>query len=216
VLGDDLPALPVAPARLAPFTERTEGTPQAGADELDCGPEHPSERDLRREDHCQRQQREQDDRRAGAIEVVRRHARHEIARGPARMERSTRHVHAAERQAEEAAQAREEDGRPDDLRVEGVHGGAPEVVPAERQQGGWDQVRRVADQLERGLGDERADQAGKVGRLVDGAAREEPRGIGRIPGDKGHDPEQGGREERDADELAGATGKGAGQRVKSP
>ena len=50
------------------------------------------------------------------------------------------------------------------LRAGGVERSAPEVVPADDHQQRRDQVRGVADQLERQLGEEGADAAGEIRR----------------------------------------------------
>ena len=65
-----------------------------------------------------------------------------------------------------------------------------------------DQVGRVAEQLEGQLGEERADAAGEVGGARVRAGAEEPDRIARLVAGERDDPDQRGREQRDAHELA--------------
>ncbi len=62
----------------------------------------------------------------------------------------------------------------------------------------------VAEQLERQLGEERADAAGEVRRGGVRARAEEPDGVGRLVAGERDDPDERGGEQRDADELADA------------
>ena len=87
------------------------------------------------------------------------------------------------------------------------------AVPADDDQDRRDQVRRVAEELKRQLGEKRADPAGEVRRRGVRAGAEEPDRVGRLVAGERDDPDERGRKERDADELADAARNGRSTHV---
>ena len=79
------------------------------------------------------------------------------------------------------------------------------------------EVRRVAEQLERQLGEERADAAGEVRRraMPTPVLKNHTGSVGAVAGER-DEPDQRGGEQRHADELADATGNGRSCHVRSP
>ena len=123
-----------------------------------------AERELRREDHGEHEQRDHDDDRAGPIEVGAGGAANPLAHVAAGAEGAPADLRVAQHEAEERRQAADKQRRADRLGVARIHGAAPEVVPAQHAEDRRDEKRGVAEQLERHLGDKRADQADEVGR----------------------------------------------------
>ena len=75
----------------------------------------------------------------------------------------------------------------------------------------------VAEQLKRQFREERADPSGEIGRRGVQAGAEEPRRVGRLVAGERDDPDERGREQRDADEFADAARNGrSDSRVRSP
>src|SRR5205814_7286489 len=114
----------------------------------------------------------------------------------------------AEEEAEERADAREEQRGADRLRDRRVEAAAPEIGPSDDDEDGGHEIRRVAEQLERRLGEKRADAAREVGGRAVRAGAEEPHRIGRLVAGERDDPDQRRGEERDAEELADAARNG--------
>src|SRR5206468_9541161 len=130
----------------------------------DDGGEETAERKLRRHDDRQENQRQDDDERSRAIEVVGELAREEFADVSAGAKRFSRHGERREDEAQERADAAEEERGARGLGRRGVDSSAPEVVPADDDEDGGRQIRRVPEQLERQLGEERADTSGEIRR----------------------------------------------------
>ena len=149
-------------------------------------------------------QRDDDDQRAGAIEVVGEFVREEFADVAAGAERLAGHFQRAEDEAQKRAEAREEHRRARRFGGGRVDFAAPEVVPADDHHHDGDEVRRVAEQLKRQLGEKRADATGEVDRHRVRARAEEPHRIRRLVAGERHDPDQRRGEQRDADEFAHA------------
>jgi hypothetical protein len=179
------------------------------------GLEQPPERKLRREDDGEEQQRQDQDDRAGAVEVLGEARREELAEVSAGAEFGPGRHEAAKGEREERGDAAEEQRGPHDLRVRGVDRPAPEVMPPDHDEDDRDQVGGVADELVRPLGHEGADAAGEVGRRAVGAGVEEPHRVRRAVAGERDEPQERQREERHAHELAHAPRKGS-THVKSP
>ena len=130
-LASERLALPRAAPLVEPAPERAEHPRAARPADLRRRREHPSERKLRRKHDREEQQRQDDDDRAGAVQVLRHPRREPLAEIAAGAKRLARHVDAAEREAQQRADAGEEQARADELRVLRVERAAPEVVPAE-------------------------------------------------------------------------------------
>ena len=161
-----------------------------------------SERHLGQQEHGQEKQGEDEDDRAGAVQVLGEQLREpspEVAAGP---ERAFDGVEGGERQREEGRGAGQ--GQPQAHRadVRPLDGPAPEVVPAEHEEHEREQVGAEPDELKGQLGHERAHAPREVhGRLVPVGA-EEPDRIGRIVGGESDEREQRGGEEHYPEELA--------------
>ena len=80
----------------------------------------------------------------------------------------------------------------------------PEVVPADDDERGRQQVGAVAEHLEGELGEQRADAAAEVARLAGRGAEEQHRVVRRVAGEADH-PQQGEAEEGHAEHFAEAT-----------
>ena len=164
--------------------------------------EHPAERELRREHDREKQKRQDDDDRSRPVQVFR-HPRGEpfaeIAAGP---EGFAVDIDAAERQTQQRADTAEQEAGADELRVLRIKRTAPEVVPSEDDHRGGDEMRRVAEQLKRQLGEKCADAAGEICGLRGGAGAEEPYRVGRLVGGQRYQPDERGGEQRDAEEFA--------------
>ncbi len=206
VLGNHFAALLLAAALLAPLVERVEAAGGAAAHGLDDRGEESPERELRRHDDRQEDQRQQDDHRAGAIQVLGHFLREELAGIAAGGTGLAGDVERAEGQAEKRAQTAEQQSGAGRLGAGGVEASAPEIIPADHHHHGGDEIRRVAEQLERQLGEKRADPAGEVDRRGVRTGAEEPDRIGWLVAGQRHNPDQGGGEQRDADEFAGTPG----------
>ncbi len=217
VLGDHLAARLLA----APLVHIAAHQPQAALRQVARagrrGLEHAAERELGRQDHRQHHHRQQHDDRPGAVEIVREHGAEPGAHRSAGVEGGGGQLGAAQHQAEERARARQQERGAEGLGVGGLGRLAPEVVPADDANRARQQVRRVAEQLERDLRQERADAADEIGRRVGGVGGEEPHRIGRLVRHERNQPDQGEREQRHAQELADPPGKRrVSHRVRSP
>src|SRR5439155_12304423 len=117
-----------------------------------------------------------------------------------------RNLQRAEDETEKCADRADEQCRSRGLGNRRVQRAAPEVIPADDHERGGYEVRRIAEQLERQFGDESADAAGEVRGSGVRAGAEEPDGVGWFVAGERHDPDERGGKQRDADELADATG----------
>ncbi len=167
MLLQHLLTLLVAPLLLPPFAHPAEHGAPAIARELRDGGKQPAERELRRQDDGQEEERQNQDDRARAVEVFREPAGEPVPHVSARAKRLARHDQRAERERQEGRDAREEQPGADELRVRGVEGAAPEVVPAEHDHDDRNEVRGVPEHLVRQLGHERADPPGEIRRRDD-------------------------------------------------
>jgi len=206
VLLDDLLALLFAELLLAPGAA-VPGHHGPAVPRLPCSErQEPAERELRREDDRQEQQGQDQDDRAGAIEIDREQRREGIPHIAPRPERLAGNRERPEREREEGGHAREQEHGADDLGVRRVDGAAPEVVPAEQGEHQRDQVGGIAKELVRELGHEGPDPAGKVSRR-DGRPRvEEPDRVGRTVRGERNEPDERKGEERDARKLTDTPG----------
>jgi hypothetical protein len=128
------------------------------------------------------------------------------ADGAAGVERLGGQIRAAEDEAEERAGAHEQHHAAEGLGVSGIRRLAPEVVPADDADRARQEIRAVAEELKRQLGEECADTADEIRRRMRHCRGEEPDRIGRLVGNEGDQPDEREREERDAQELADPAG----------
>ena len=167
--------------------------------------EQPAEGDLRGDDDGGDDQSQDDDHRSRLAEVISHDAAEPFTQVAAGAERARPEVDAAKRQAQKRTATGQQHDGADDLGVRGVDLGAPEIMPARHGHHRRQQVRRVADQLDRQLAEERAHAAGEIGRHVVRPGAEEPDRVVRVVGRQRDQPDQRHREQRDANHLTDAS-----------
>ena len=204
VLGEHLaPLLGAAALVEVPGDALAQGQ-AAGAGDVDPLLEQTAERHLRRQHDGECEQGDQHDRGPGAIQVGRERTRDHLADEAPRLVGAGAGGRGADHQAEHRARAAEQDEQAGGLRVGGVDGPAPEVVPAGGSHQHRQHVGREAEHLERQLGQERPHRPDEVRRHFVGAGREEPRRVVRVVADERDEPDQARREQRHPDDLAHA------------
>jgi hypothetical protein len=147
-----------------------------------------SERELRRQNDRKGEEREQQNRRTGAIQISREQIRDRATDDAAGSEVAGRRLERAERERQQRRRATHEQRGADRLRVFGLDLQTPEVVPREVAEQDRDQPGGVAQQLERHLGQEGADAAGEIRGRVHADAVEEPGGVIRRVADERNQP----------------------------
>ncbi len=185
----------------------------AGANRGDCGTaliddhhadggKQTAERKLRRQDDGEEEHRQDQDDRAGAVQILREQAGQRRAERAAGAEFLAGEVDASERQRHERGRGAEQQPGAECLRIGRVENAAPEVMPADARSDDGREIGGIAYQLKRQLGEEGADAAGEVRRRKVGAGVEEPDRIGRTVADERNQPDHRQREQADAEDFA--------------
>ena len=123
-----------------------------------------AERKLRRQDDRQEQQGQDEDDRAGSIQILRQERRKPLTDQAARAKLLAAELDGAKRERQKRRHAAEEQGSARQLGVDGVERPAPEVVPADDDEHQRNDVCGVSEQLVRELREERPYPAGEIGR----------------------------------------------------
>ena len=163
--------------------------------------EHAPEGELCHEDQRQKEQRQDDEDRAGSIEIRRQQTGEpsaEIAPGPETARPRVGHAH---RQAQEGRRASDCQGPAHNLCIDRVDLAAPETVPSQGHQPDRQNERGESHHLKRQLGQERSDTPGEVHRRHRSTSVEEPHRVGGVIGRQGNQPEQRGGEQHHAEKL---------------
>ncbi len=181
VFGDDFAALFLPSPLFAPRVKRVDAANGATPETRDRHREEAPERELGGDDDREEDQREEDDHRAGPVQVFGHLLREEFPCVAAGAKRLARDVQRAEHQTEKRADTADQEHAAGGLGARRVERPAPEIVPSDDDHQRGNEVRRVAEELKRQLGEEGADASREVHRRrVHTAAAEEPHRVGRL------------------------------------
>ena len=152
VLLNNLLSLTLTLAVLPPAAHRTDRACAPSPEMLEQLPKQTSEGKLRRQDDGEEHQRQDEDDRAGPVEIVGELGSEPVSGIPARTEHLSRDVERAEGEAEERRETGEQQEHANEFGVHRVDRPAPEQVPENDDANRGDQVGRVAQRLKRQLG----------------------------------------------------------------